>query len=71
MLAGVDEKEEKSEHDCLVESELEDGSDRDRRSRCSNDGSDAAGRREDVGGGVEPTRSDVREGAERRSEDPE
>jgi len=70
VLGGVDEKEEKSEQDCLVERDEVEGRERDKRSRCSKEGSEAAGRNADVLGG-DPRRSDDRDGAERLSDEPE
>lgn len=53
-----------------MDREVEEGSERENRSKCSNEGSEAAGLREDVFGG-DPTRSDVRDGAERLRDEPE
>lgn len=71
MLAGVEEKDEKSEQDCLVEIEVDEGRDLEKlRSRCSKLGSERAGRRLDERGG-DPTSNDVRDGADRLREEPE
>lgn len=76
VLARVEEKDggceiwEKSEHDWRVESDEDEGRERERPSKWAKEGSDAAGRREDEWGG-EPTSSDVRDGVERLSDEPE